>query len=147
MRHLFKTSFLLVLLLLGSCKDDDQKYTEQKADYSNLFDYNVTLYVNNMTDDVITVQLVYLGSYHQEKISPNDGFFKTKVNALELLKYFNVDMSDSYLQNGEIRYILLSGKKILKYGWINRKNNFADNIIRKKNGEYEITGSSQTHLD
>ena len=64
-----------------------------------------------------------------------------------LVKYFNVDMSDSYLQNGEIRYILLSGKKILKYGWINRENNFADNIIRKKNGEYEITGSSQTHLD
>ena len=150
MRTFFKTSlFVMLLLSISACKEDiPQQYNKKEVDYSSLFDYNVTLYVNNMTDEEVIVQLVYPGSYKKERIKEDEAMFKTKVNALELLKYFDVDMSDKYLENGEIRYIISCQNKIVKYGWLNRINNFSDNIINKNStGEIYVTGSSQTHLD
>ena len=146
MQTIIKTSFLALLMLFPACKEEEQK-EDIKEDYSSLFNYNVSLWVNNMTDQDINLELVYFG-YRKETVKANQAFFKTKVNALELLQYFNVDMSDPYLSSGEIRYFYSCDKEILKYGWLNRETNLSDNIIRKdKTGNFIIEGSGDTHLD
>ena len=140
----------MLLLSMSACKEDiPQQYNKKEIDYSSLFDYNVTLLVTNMTsDEEVIVQLVYPGSYHKERIKAKEAMYKTKINALELLKSFGVDMSDKYLENGEIRYIISCQNQIVKYGWLNRQNNLSDNIINKNStGEIYVTGSSKTHLD
>ena len=144
-KTIFKT-FLLLLILLPSCHKE-QELEETKPDYSSKFNYDVTIWCNNMTDENITLQLVYYG-YKKETVPANTFYTKNKVNALELLKYFHVDLSDSYLQNGEIRYIISCNKQGLKYGYLNRKDNLADIIITKNNnGELEVSGSGAGHLD
>lgn len=145
-KTIFKT-FLLLLILLPSCHEEQELKEETKPDYSSKFNYNVTIFCNNMTDETLTLQLVYWG-YKKEIIPPNTFYTQKKINALELLKYFHVDMSDSYLQNGEIRYILSCNKTGLKTGYLNSNDNLADMIITKNNnGELEVSGSSQKHLD
>lgn len=145
-KTIFKT-FLLLLILLPSCHEEQELKEDTKPDYSSKFDYDVTIWCNNMTDENITLQLVYYG-YKKETVPANTFYTKNKVNALELLKYFHVDLSDSYLQNGEIRYIISCNKQGLKYGYLNRKDNLADIIITKNNnGELEVSGSGAGHLD
>lgn len=148
MKTIFKT-FLLLLILLPSCHEEQELKEETKPDYSSKFNYNVSLWCANMTKDVdVTLQLVYLNSYKRELVSANTEFIRTRINALELLQYFHVDMSDSYLENGEIRYYVLSGKEIIKYGRLNKNDNLADIIITKNNnGDLEVSGTSQKHLD
>lgn len=148
-KTIFKTLILLVLMGATSCHKDEEEQTEQKTDYSSLFDYNVSLWVDNMTKDKdITLQLVYLNSYKREVIKANSNFDRTKIKAIELLKYFEIDMSDPYLENGEIRYFIISNKNVIKYGYLNKSNNLADIIIYyDDNGELAVTGTSQTHLD
>lgn len=146
-KTIFKTLILLVLMGATSCHKDEEEQTEQKTDYCSLFDYKVSLWVNNMTDEEIVLQLVYPG-YNVVKVPPHDSYFATKVNALDLLKSFGVDMSDDYLQSGRIRYWISCNKTGLKLGWLSRDENLADMIITKNNkGELEVTGTSQTHLD
>lgn len=148
-KTIFKTLILLLVLMGTSCHKDEEEQTEQKTDYSSLFDYNVSLWVDNMTKNKdITLQLVYLNSYKREVIKANSNFDRTKIKAIELLKYFEIDMSDPYLRNGEIRYFIISNKNVIKYGYLNKSNNLADIIIYyDDNGELAVTGTSQTHLD
>lgn len=146
-KTIFKT-FLLLLILLPSCHKE-QELEETKPDYSSKFNYDVTIWCDNLTkDEDVTLQLVYLNSYKREIVKANTIFDRTKINALELLKYFHVDMSDSYLENGEIRYFVIWNKEIIKYGRLNRNENFTDMIITKNDdGKLEVSGSGKNHLD
>lgn len=145
-KQLFKTSIILLLIIMSACKEEET-HEATKPDYSSLFNYNVSLWCNNMTDEDITLQLVYFG-YKKVTVKAKDSYFATRVNALDLLYYFNVDLSDPYLNEGQIRYFISCKNEILKYGWLNRTDNLADMIITKnKKGELEVSGTDQKHLD
>lgn len=145
-KQLFKTSIILLLIMMSACKEEET-HEATKPDYSSLFNYNVSLWCNNMTDEDITLQLVYYG-YKKVTVKANDSYFATRVNALDLLYYFGVDLSDPYLQDGKIRYWISCNQEILKVGYLTRAENLADMIITKnKKGELEVSGTDQKHLD